>query len=548
MKNKIISLTKVMLKNSFNKNSLSNNKKSKGKIILYFILAIYIVGIFGILSYNLIVPLKQINQEAIFLSLFVICMSVLILFQSIITGINVFYYSKDIEFILPLPLKPYEILISKLNVVLITEYITEFIFAIPVIVVYGIVTGAGVLFYISSIAFLLLLPIIPLLISSLVVMVIMSFSKISKNKDRFQVIATFIAIILSLLLQFAFTGTEDLTEQQMAEKIYEANGLVEIVENYFITLKPMINGMTENNTIIAIVEFIKVLSITLIMYIIYLIIGQKLYFKGIVGSSSKGNTKAKKIDISKDITKSKISRTYVIKEIRTLLRNPIFFIQCVLPSVLMPIIFFVCFLAGINAEQSLEIQKELSSIDLNNIYAVIVITLIVQFFSMLIYVSSTAISRDGKNAIFMKYIPISLYKQIIYKAMPNFILVMLSTTLVLIVSLILVKIQIIPLIFSIIICILTGIIHSYLGILIDLRRPKLEWDTEYAVVKQNMNLIWPLVISLVLGGIILGIGLLLSNTSIYISGLSIIGVLAIIAYKMDRYIFNNQNKIFQKIN
>lgn len=548
MKNKIISLTKVMLKNSFNKNSLSNNKKSKGKIILYFILAIYIVGIFGILSYNLIVPLKQINQEAIFLSLFVICMSVLILFQSIITGINVFYYSKDIEFILPLPLKPYEILISKLNVVLITEYITEFIFAIPVIVVYGIVTGAGVLFYISSIAFLLLLPIIPLLISSLVVMVIMSFSKISKNKDRFQVIATFIAIILSLLLQFAFTGTEDLTEQQMAEKIYEANGLVEIVENYFITLKPMINGMTENNTIIAIVEFIKVLSITLIMYIIYLIIGQKLYFKGIVGSSSKGNTKAKKIDISKDITKSKISRTYVIKEIRTLLRNPIFFIQCVLPSVLMPIIFFVCFLAGINAEQSLEIQKELSSIDLNNIYAVIVITLIVQFFSMLIYVSSTAISRDGKNAIFMKYIPISLYKQIIYKAIPNFILVMLSTTLVLIVSLILVKIQIIPLIFSIIICILTGIIHSYLGILIDLRRPKLEWDTEYAVVKQNMNLIWPLVISLVLGGIILGIGLLLSNTSIYISGLSIIGVLAIIAYKMDRYIFNNQNKIFQKIN
>lgn len=548
MKNKIMSLTKVMLKNSFNKNSLSTNKKSKGKIVLYFILAIYIVGILSILSYNLIVPLKQINQEVIFLSLFVICMSVLILFQSIITGINVFYFSKDIEFILLLPLKPYEILISKFNVVLITEYITEFIFAIPVIAVYGIVTRAETLFYFSSIAFLLLLPIIPLLISNLVVMVIMSFSKISKNKDRFQVVATLIAIILSLLLQFAFTGTEDLTEQQIAEKIYKANGLVEIVENYFITLKPIINGMTESNIFIAIVEFIKVLSITMIMYISYLIIGEKLYFKGIVGSSSKGSTKLKKIDISKDITKSKISKTYVVKEIKTLLRNPIFFMQCVLPSVLMPIIFSICFLAGISGESPVEIQKELSQIDLNNIYTVIVISLIVQFFSMLIYVSSTAISRDGTNAIFMKYIPISLYKQIKYKAIPNFILVMLSTLLVIIVSLVLANIPIVPLIFSIIICVLTGIIHSYLGILIDLRKPKLEWDTEYAVVKQNINLIWPLVISLVLGGIILAIGLLLANMPIYISSLTIICVLAIIAYKIDRYIFNNQNRIFRKIN
>lgn len=543
MKNKVLLLTKVILKNSFNKNNLSKNKKSK--IILYLFLIIYFAGIFGFFSYNLIVPLKAINQEAIFLSMFIISMSLLTLFQSIFTSMNVFYYSKDIEYILPLPLKPYEILMSKLNVILITEYITEFMFGIPVIAVYGVVTHAGVLFYISAIAFLLLLPIIPLLIASLIVMIIMSFSKIAKNKDRFQVIATLLAVIIAISMQFMFTGTEELTEQQLAEKIYQANGLVEIVENYFITLKPMINGMITNNILVAILEFIKVLSISLALYICYLAIGQKLYFKGVVGSPSKGNTKSKKVNVTKDISKNSISKAYISKEIKILIRNPIFFMQCVLPAILMPILLLIILFADGNGLA--EIQNELSKVDLNNIYTIIALVSIVQFFSMLIYVSITAVSREGANAIFMKYIPVPLYKQIRYKAIPNFILVLLSTIIVMLVGVVLVKIPLQIIFASTVICILTGIIHSYIGILIDLRKPKLEWDTEYAVVKQNINLIWTVIISITLAGIIICIGLLLRNMPTYVASIIIIAILGFIAYKIDKYIYNNQDKIFEKI-
>lgn len=203
MKNKIITLTKVILKNSFNKNSLSKNKK--GNVVGYIFLAIYLAGLFGFSAYNLIVPLKSINQEALFLSLFVITLSAFTLFQSIFTSLNVFYYSKDIEYILPLPVKPYQILMAKFNVILITEYITNFIFGIPVIAVYGYVAQMGILFYIAAILFLLLLPIIPLLIASLIIMIIMSFSKVTKNKDKFQVLASVIAIIIVLGLQFAIS-------------------------------------------------------------------------------------------------------------------------------------------------------------------------------------------------------------------------------------------------------------------------------------------------------------------------------------------------------
>ena len=57
--NKIISLTKVLLKNSFQKYSENNKKTSKvGKIILYGILLVYLMGIFGFLSYGLITTLQ----------------------------------------------------------------------------------------------------------------------------------------------------------------------------------------------------------------------------------------------------------------------------------------------------------------------------------------------------------------------------------------------------------------------------------------------------------------------------------------------------------
>ena len=203
--NKIVSLTKVLIKNSFQKyNENNKNKSIVGKVILYIILGAYLMGIFAFLSYGLITTLKQVNQETMFIGIFFLGLALLTIIQSIISATNIFYFSKDIEYILPLPLKPKEILISKLNVILITEYIMEIIFAITPITLYGIITGQGVLFYIISLLVLLVFPIIPILIATFIIMIIMSFSKGAKNKDRFRLIAPLIGIILAVICLFLY--------------------------------------------------------------------------------------------------------------------------------------------------------------------------------------------------------------------------------------------------------------------------------------------------------------------------------------------------------
>ena len=84
------------------------------------------------------------------LGIFIISNAMPTIIQSIISAKNVFYFSKDLDYILPLQLKPREILISKLNVILVTEYVMELIFAVAPIIVYGILTSAGAMFYIVS--------------------------------------------------------------------------------------------------------------------------------------------------------------------------------------------------------------------------------------------------------------------------------------------------------------------------------------------------------------------------------------------------------------
>ena len=83
--------------------------------------------------------------------------------------------------------------------------------------------------------------------------------------------------------------------------------------------------------------------------------------------------------------------------------------------------------------------------------------------------------------------------------------------------------------------------------LVDLRKPKLEWTTEYAVVKQNMNLLWPFVLNLLEIGIIFIISIPLNFTNYFVTAIIILAIHIIITYLVNRYIYKNQNRLFDRI-
>ena len=281
-----------------------------GKIILYAILLVYLMGIFGFLSYGLITTLMQIQQEAMFIGIFLLALAMLTLIQSIISATNVFYFSKDLDYILPLPLKPSEILVSKINVILVTEYIMEIMFALAPIIVYGILTSACPIFYIVALLVLLIFPIIPILIATFIIMIIMSFSKGAKNKDRFKLIAPILGIIIALVISFSVSGTSEISDDQLIEILMQANSVVEVVSDSIPVIKPAINAIVNSSLI----EFLKFLGLTVLIYIIFILIGNKLYFRGAVGNLSSGAKKGRNIT-GKDIKINSVRKIICKKRI-----------------------------------------------------------------------------------------------------------------------------------------------------------------------------------------------------------------------------------------
>lgn len=544
--NKISSLTKVLLKNSFQKYSENNKKTSQiGKVILYGILLVYLMGIFGFLSYGLITTLQQVHQEAMFIGIFLLGLALLTIIQSIISATNVFYFSKDLDYILPLPLKPREILISKLNVILVTEYVMELIFAVAPITVYGILTSAGAMYYIVSLLVLIIFPIIPILIATFIIMIIMSFSKGVKNKDRFKLIAPLLGIILALVLSFAFSGTSELSEADLLKALTQANSMVEMVRDSLPIIKPGINAIVNSSFI----EFLKLLGITAICYIVFILIGNKLYFRGAVGNLDSGAKKGKNIT-GKDIKINLVGKSYVAKEFKMLFKNPIFFVQCVLPSVLMPVVFLGIFIVSINSNNSQEAISEFQNVLSGFIETPIglaAILALTEFLTSMLYIAPTAISRDGQNAIFMKYIPVPYYKQLVYKGIPNVVFGTITSIIVLVFVYVVAKTSILFLLTAFVLNLVLLILQTILMELVDLRKPKFEWSTEYAVVKQNMNLLWPFVLNLLEIGIIFIVSIPLSFTNYLITAVILALLHIIITYFVNRYIYNNQAKLFDKV-
>ena len=183
-----------------------------------------------------------------------------------------------------------------------------------------------------------------------------------------------------------------------------------------------------------------------------------------------------------------------------------------------------------------------------SIYIGIGILCVIQFFLMFIYISVTAISRDGQNASFMKYIPVKYMKQIDYKVMPNIIMTSIMSIITVIIAGILIKVDILYLLLILITSIIMGVFQSYVLIIVDLKKPKLEWNSEYAVVKQNMNLIWSVVISLISITALIISGVVLENTfnSFILTGIIAL-VYLLVTIITRNYINNNINKLMEKI-
>lgn len=508
----------------FLKNSLAemfNNKMSSTLMMIFmgFLVLILSIPICStvVMSYDLF---KQINQEGYLLSLILLLGSLATFIMGIYTVLNVFFFAEDIEILMPMPFKMSEIMISKFVVALINMYIYTGIIIAPLIV-YGAVSKAGVLYYLFSIFIILANPILPLALCLIISLVIMRITNLSKHKDMFKTISGIISILFIVLINFsanASTGSVDMTTL-----LSENNGLMKGISSIFFTnifgAKALLYSGYIKGMINLVLLLISLVALTAILYYI----GDKLYFKSIVGMSETSGKRENILEKDKDFIKEKSPIvTLAIKDVKMILRTPTFFINCVVMLLYFPLIIGVTFIG-------IDMSRFGYNISSHMIVSLTMATIILSIIGG--SAATTCLSREGRNIIVSKYIPISYKTQIKSKILSSLIINSIAI-LIGIAILVYVKADAITFIMSLIIQVLTIIMVSLAGILLDYKSPTINWEDEKALFDKNFRPLILLLIFFAVGGFLTIIYMKIESLLIlFIVNIISISTISILIYK-----------------
>ena len=539
-------LTEVISKNSRRKEEkLGATFKEKALSVFAFIIVFsFLAVIMEVASIYVTKKLSEFNQTYAFVNLLLLMNFVILLTKSIFESLNVLYFSRDLRILLRMPLKSKDILHAKLVNMIISEYMMEIIMLAIPIVVYGIYTKVAPLFYVYMICVLLVLPIIPIMLVSFIIAVIMRFTNMIKNKSKVLYITIIATVLIVSALTIALSSSDNLSFEEV---VLNANGLAEKIANYFILIKPIMNTLLNYDNINGLFNFLIYLAESVVIYVVLLELMSKIYLKGAIGTVINSNIEKiddKPLELA-DFKKKSKYKSYVYKELKTMIRTPIFCIQCLIMPLAYPLLVFFCIVFF------LSFANEVGGDSLNRFYeglrrasGLAIFLSIGQTLYMMNFSSIIAFSRESINAIMVKYLPLPLKKQLNLKISIGILTNMFSSFLVAITFYLCLKSPLNTLLLFAGLTLLNFIGEKY-KVLIDLRNPQLKWDSEYTMMKQNTNVMYVLFYTFIVIMILVATSFMVQTTLMYL--FAVVAATLIINTIIDEHIYQNQDEIFKKL-
>ena len=263
---KIEILTKIFVKDFYQRTKLinkENNNINKKSVWFWIIILLGIAMTY--ISYKSISWLKSNGMPELFLTLYMMFTLFLLVLQTIAASSSVYFFSKDLEFILPLPVRPIELLVSKYNTLLIMLYSTEFVFSVLPFFLYGFMNYTGFKYFLLIAIILILIPIIIVSAISLITIILMKIFSFIKNRNIIQNIISFLLTMILCLIEFIMLGnTESLNKNfintYIVETLYTSD----------------LNLIWKNIGILIIVSIVT--------FIVFIIFGKNNYLKSILKS------------------------------------------------------------------------------------------------------------------------------------------------------------------------------------------------------------------------------------------------------------------------
>ncbi|MDR0696471.1 MAG: hypothetical protein LBF68_02865 [Christensenellaceae bacterium] len=407
--NTILTLLKLDIKTKLGLGKKITRKNIVSGIInILFTLIIYSVYIIGLYFLSSIVINSNVPMEYEYL---VVCSGLGILIELLIcTSVFVknLYYDGENELLLRFPVNGNQIFATKAILTYIIGLTASLFFVYPMYIVYGIITSAPAIHYVTTFLLLPLVTLLPFSIACLIALPVINITNLIKNRFALLlalmiiiVVASFAVymILLKGVLEYAQSSTTSLLSEGTRDYIRNiASSLIPF--NYYANV---IYGEFDLGSLFILI------AITLAVSAIAFLVSKRTVYPIVLKSIERESEamEIKPIDKVRPVFSALLRKEYVL-----IFRSLNYSFQYLSMAITAPIMVFFCNdLASTIGDSSVG-----GSIipGLTMLVVIIFITIIVSF-------ASTAISREGNTFYLTKIMPVPYRHQILIKLILYFV-------------------------------------------------------------------------------------------------------------------------------
>lgn len=527
--NKTFALLKALLTEGMNPFRVSGKKQTRfTKIGLPLLVGIMVMFGMGVYGESMMEPLAETGMEYVVLSIFVVFMALFTLMEGIYKSSGLLFNCRDDDLVLALPIKKSTVFLLRMFKLYLFQVMINVLFLAPVMLVYAFRVGAGGAFYLSSVVALLILPILPVVIACIIGGITAFFATKFKLKNLIQISLTTLVLLGVLYVSFN-------TGNMMAAFAQNAGSINEAILNFYYPAKQYLS-LVLNYNIVDLLIFI-VTNVGLMILIVWAF--GKIYYQ--INSRARIVKNATKKHQYK-IEKHRPTLALIKKEISRFVNSPVFVINAGFGLVLYLVACIVIsfnmdgWLSGIAA---MEIEG-FSANQVMNYVPAAVFGLIIAM-SMMTSITSSMISLEGRSFNILKSLPVSPVKIVMGKVL---------AAMVVMVPLFLIGDLIVFVRFGfdfwqclmiLVASVMMPMIAELIGIIVNLKYPKMDAKDDVEVVKQSMSSMIAVFIGIVVAMVMIYVIIMafvngLSASETMIAGLLIgaVVLLALILYLRKR--------------
>ena len=437
-------------------------------------------------------------QPEIVLTMAFLFSQMIILFFGMFYIMGSFYFSQDIETLVPLPLRPYEVLGAKFLVVMVNEYLTALPLLLPPLLVYGIGMGEGILYWIKCIFMLLAAPVFPLAVAAVFIMLLMRVVNLRKNKDLLAIVGGFAGIAIALGFNVVMQRMPKNANAEYIKNLLESQGgLINEIGRKFPPSIWATLGLSDNG-LTGLGYFLLFIGVSAAMFALLLWLSNLVFYKALLAGQEVSRKRRKLTGdeaVRRYSREASPVRAIFIREWKLLLRTPIYVINGLTGAIIGPFIIIIMFFAQGSDSDAMQVFELLRNPEYQ-VYVTLGAIGVTLFTAGMNLVASTAVSREGRNFWIARMIPVAPGKQVLAKLLQAYMVSVLGVITTCIVIGVFIKLSLLNILLVFFIGLMCSVPLTALNMLLDVFHPKLVWNSEQEAMKQNMNGILGMLVSI----------------------------------------------------